>query len=124
VTTAISEIIVIFSSSRTLQFLLGSALFVQIAGNAIIGRRPFGNLLHFAKDVSVPQPKVLVVAPLSGHFATLLRATVATLSRDHDVYLTDWHNATADAWERGCRDALTTYHEIWGAPHPVTTKSA
>jgi len=45
VTTAISEIIVIFSSSRTLQFLLGSALFVQIAGNAIIGRRPFGNLL-------------------------------------------------------------------------------
>lgn len=55
---------------------------------------PFGNLLHFAKpEVAVPQPKVLVVAPLSGHFATLLRNTVETLLRDHDVYITDWKNA-------------------------------
>ena len=54
---------------------------------------PFGNLLHFAKDVDTPQPKVLVVAPLSGHFATLLRGTVETLLRDHDVYITDWANA-------------------------------
>lgn len=55
---------------------------------------PFGDLLHFAKpEVSAPQPKVLVVAPLSGHFATLLRSTVATLLRDHDVYITDWKNA-------------------------------
>ncbi|MGD9798335.1 MAG: polyhydroxyalkanoate depolymerase [Acidimicrobiia bacterium] len=54
---------------------------------------PFGTLLHFAKDVDVALPRVLVVAPLSGHFATLLRDTVATLSADHDVYLTDWHNA-------------------------------
>ncbi|WP_075217645.1 polyhydroxyalkanoate depolymerase [Mongoliimonas terrestris] len=54
---------------------------------------PFGTLLHFAKDVDVPQPKVLVVAPLSGHFATLLRNTVQTLLADHDVYITDWHNA-------------------------------
>lgn len=56
-------------------------------------RTPFGTLLHFAKDVDVPQPKVLVVAPLSGHFATLLRNTVQTLLADHDVYITDWHNA-------------------------------
>jgi poly(3-hydroxybutyrate) depolymerase len=54
---------------------------------------PFGSLVHFAKDAGVAQPKVLLVAPLSGHFATLLRATVNTMSRDHDVYLTDWHNA-------------------------------
>jgi poly(3-hydroxybutyrate) depolymerase len=54
---------------------------------------PFATLLHFAKDVDVALPRVLVVAPLSGHFATLLRDTVATLSADHDVYLTDWHNA-------------------------------
>ena len=40
-----------------------------------------------------PGPRVLLVAPLSGHFATLLRDTVRTLLRDHDVYLTDWHNA-------------------------------
>jgi poly(3-hydroxybutyrate) depolymerase len=54
---------------------------------------PFGNLLHFSKDDAVPKPKMLVVAPLSGHFATLLRSTVATLLRDHDVYITDWTNA-------------------------------
>ena len=40
-----------------------------------------------------PQPRVLVVAPLSGHFATLLRGTVRTLLPEHDVYITDWHNA-------------------------------
>ncbi|ODN72225.1 polyhydroxyalkanoate depolymerase [Methylobrevis pamukkalensis] len=54
---------------------------------------PFGKLLRFAKDIDSPQPKLLVVAPLSGHFATLLRGTVETLSRDHDVYITDWANA-------------------------------
>ncbi|MFT3973639.1 MAG: polyhydroxyalkanoate depolymerase [Amaricoccus sp.] len=54
---------------------------------------PFGQLLHFAKDIDTPQPKVLVCAPLSGHFATLLRGTIATLLRDHDVYVTDWKNA-------------------------------
>lgn len=55
---------------------------------------PFCNLLHFAKDdVVTPQPRMLVVAPLSGHFATLLRSTVHTLLRDHDVYITDWKNA-------------------------------
>lgn len=54
---------------------------------------PFGNLLHFTKDIDAPQPRVLVVAPLSGHFATLLRGTVETLLQDHDVYITDWANA-------------------------------
>lgn len=70
-------------------------------GNALVSVReefvldlPFGKLLHFAKDdVVTPQPKMLVVAPLSGHFATLLSDTVATLLRDHDVYITDWTNA-------------------------------
>lgn len=54
---------------------------------------PFCDLLRFAKDGVEDQPKMLVVAPLSGHFATLLRKTVQTLSRDHDVYITDWKNA-------------------------------
>lgn len=54
---------------------------------------PFGKLLHFAKDIDTAQPKVLVIAPLSGHFATLLRGTVQTLLSDHDVYITDWTNA-------------------------------
>ena len=54
---------------------------------------PFGTLLHFKKHIDTAQPRVLVVAPLSGHFATLLRATVRTLLSDNDVYITDWHNA-------------------------------
>lgn len=54
---------------------------------------PFGTLLNFKKDVSTAQPRVLVIAPLSGHFATLLRNTVRVLLPDHDVYITDWHNA-------------------------------
>jgi poly(3-hydroxybutyrate) depolymerase len=54
---------------------------------------PFGTLLHFKKDIEQAQPRVLVVAPLSGHFATLLRSTVQTLLTDHDVCITDWHNA-------------------------------
>jgi polyhydroxyalkanoate depolymerase len=54
---------------------------------------PFGDLLHFRKDIDAVQPRVLVVAPLSGHFATLLRGTVRTLLQDHDVYVTDWLNA-------------------------------
>ena len=53
---------------------------------------PFGTLLHFKKDVEQAQPPVLLVAPLSGHFATLLRGTVRTMLPEHDVYITDWHN--------------------------------
>jgi poly(3-hydroxybutyrate) depolymerase len=57
---------------------------------------PFGTLLHFRKllpEDAPAQPRVLVVAPMSGHFATLLRDTVETMLPDHDVYITDWHNA-------------------------------
>jgi poly(3-hydroxybutyrate) depolymerase len=54
---------------------------------------PFATLLHFKKDVATAQPRVLLVAPLSGHFSTLLRATVRTMLPDHDVFITDWHNA-------------------------------
>jgi polyhydroxyalkanoate depolymerase len=54
---------------------------------------PFGTLLHFKKDIDQAQPRVLLIAPLSGHFATLLRATVRTMLAEHDVYITDWHNA-------------------------------
>ena len=62
---------------------------------------PFGTLLHFKKDVDAAQPRVLLVAPLSGHFATLLRATVNTMLADHDVYITDWHNARDVALSHG-----------------------
>ncbi len=54
---------------------------------------PFATLLHFKKDIGVEQPRVLVVAPMAGHFATLLRDTVRAMLPDCDVYITDWHNA-------------------------------
>ena len=56
-------------------------------------KTPFGTLLHFKKDIAQTQPRVLLIAPLSGHFATLLRSTVRTMLPEHDVYITDWHNA-------------------------------
>jgi len=62
---------------------------------------PFGTLLRFKKDIDIEQPRVLVVAPLSGHFATLLRNTVRTLLPDNDVYITDWHNARDVSLEAG-----------------------
>ena len=65
---------------------------VPVVEEAVLST-PFGTLLRFRKDIDSPQPKVLVLAPLSGHFATLLRGTVRTLLPDHDVYITDWHNA-------------------------------
>ena len=54
---------------------------------------PFASLLHFVKEGVTGQPKLLIVAPMSGHFATLLRDTVRTALQDHDVYITDWVNA-------------------------------
>ena len=50
---------------------------------------PFATLLRFRKDTPVEQPRVLLVAPMSGHFATLLRGTLKAMLQDHDVYLTD-----------------------------------
>jgi len=60
-----------------------------------VAATPFCTLLHFRKDMATPQsqPRVLVVAPLSGHFSTLLRGTARTLLAEHDVFITDWHNA-------------------------------
>jgi len=62
---------------------------------------PFGTLLHLEKDLEIAQPRVLLVAPMSGHFATLLRGTAQTLLAEHDVYITDWHNARDVALQHG-----------------------
>jgi poly(3-hydroxybutyrate) depolymerase len=60
----------------------------------VVDRRVWCDLLHFHCNVHRPNdPRVLMVAPLSGHFATLLRGTVAAFLPDHDVYITDWANA-------------------------------
>ena len=56
--------------------------------------RPFGDLIHFHVIGRPEKPRrVLLVAPMSGHYATLLRSTVASLLPDCEVYITDWHNA-------------------------------
>jgi len=60
----------------------------------VVFERPFVQLLHFQRAVEGRRdPKVLVVAPMSGHFATLLRGTVETLLPEHEVYITDWIDA-------------------------------
>ncbi|MBA2466811.1 MAG: polyhydroxyalkanoate depolymerase [Sphingomonas sp.] len=56
--------------------------------------KPFGSLKHFVREGAPDDdPKLLIVAPMSGHFATLLRGTVERLLPRHDVYITDWHDA-------------------------------
>lgn len=60
----------------------------------IVLRKPFGQLKHFVRAVSGRRdPRLLIVAPMSGHFATLLRGTVERMIPGHDVYVTDWRDA-------------------------------
>ena len=80
---------------------------VQINGTAVrvrittVWSSPWCKMLHFTRDGSdmrkagrkTVEPPVLIVAPLSGHYATLLRGTVETFLQDHEVYITDWVNA-------------------------------
>ncbi len=55
---------------------------------------PWGNLVHFRRETDRPQDRtVLMVAPMSGHYATLLRGTVKAFLPDHEVYITDWRDA-------------------------------
>ena len=67
--------------------------------------KPFCKLLHFRKESRISkktkQPKILLVAPLSGHHATLLRDTVKTLLPEHDVYITDWTDARMVSMDHG-----------------------
>jgi poly(3-hydroxybutyrate) depolymerase len=73
----------------------------------IVVTKPFCELIHFKKDLpakqlnALKQPKVLLVAPLSGHHATLLRDTVRALLPGHDVYITDWTDARMVPIEAG-----------------------
>jgi len=86
---------------------------------------PFGTLLRFAKEGAAPQPKVLLVSPLSGHFATLLRDTVRVMLPEHDVYITDWANARDVGLWHGrfgfdeYIDHLITFLEALGPAHVV-----
>src|SRR5271170_5401019 len=99
---------------------------VEVAGQPVavrevaVHRTPFCTLLRFAKDIPAPQPRVLLVAPMSGHFATLLRGTVRTMLAEHDVYITDWHNARDIGLQHGSFDFddfiehIITFLEVLG----------
>ena len=72
---------------------------------SIVARRPFGNLIRFRHD-GLPDkaPRMLIVAPMSGHYATLLRGTVARLIERMEVYITDWADAKMVPLEAGSFD--------------------
>lgn len=62
----------------------------------IVWSRPFCDLIHFKRDLPKdrrPDPKLLIVAPMSGHYATLLRGTVESMAQHAEVYITDWIDA-------------------------------
>lgn len=63
----------------------------------VVTKTPFCNLVHFERDPTVIEarhdPKVLIIAPISGHYATLLRGTVKSMLPDHETYITDWVDA-------------------------------
>ncbi|MEM1161802.1 MAG: polyhydroxyalkanoate depolymerase [Pseudomonadota bacterium] len=70
--------------------------FVPVSEEVVLSK-PFGDLLRFRREGTIAgaknDPKVLIVAPMSGHFATLLRGTVEAMLPEHDVYVTDWADA-------------------------------
>jgi poly(3-hydroxybutyrate) depolymerase len=72
----------------------------------VVWDRPFCRVIHFRRDMPAAQraadPKILLVAPMSGHFATLLRGTVETLLPHHEVYITDWQDARSMPVAAGC----------------------
>ena len=73
--------------------------FVEIEGKKLpvteqdVARKPFGQLKRFVYEGSETKPRLLIVAPMSGHYATLLRGTVERMLVSHDVYITDWKDA-------------------------------
>jgi poly(3-hydroxybutyrate) depolymerase len=89
----------------------------------VVWQRPFCRLLHFEKagPLRAPQPKLLIVAPMSGHYATLLRGTVETFLPEHDVYITDWTDARMVPVAEGSFDLddyidyLISIHHLLGA---------
>jgi poly(3-hydroxybutyrate) depolymerase len=95
-----------------------------------VWQRPFCNLLHFERMFCHmprrPQPKVLIVAPMSGHYATLLRGTVEAFIPNHDVYITDWVDARMVPASEGRFDLddyidyiISILHRLGGDTHVI-----
>jgi poly(3-hydroxybutyrate) depolymerase len=97
---------------------------------ATVWEKPFCRVLHFERKfmrpLRAPQPRVLIVAPMSGHYATLLRGTVEAFLPDHDVYITDWADARMVPLTMGRFDLddyvdylIEIMHELGGGLHLV-----
>jgi poly(3-hydroxybutyrate) depolymerase len=95
-----------------------------------VWQRPFCNLLHFERLFERaprrPQPKLLIVAPMSGHYATLLRGTVEAFLPNHDVYITEWVDARMVPLSEGRFDLddyidyiISILHKLGGDCHVV-----
>lgn len=95
-----------------------------------VWERPFCRLLHFERLFERaprrPQPKLLIVAPMSGHYATLLRGTVETFLPNHDVYITEWRNARSVPVAEGRFDLddyidylISMLHALGGETHVI-----
>ena len=76
----------------------------------VVDERPFGRLIRFVTGDERERPRVLLVAPMSGHYATLLRGTVEAMLAEHDVYVTDWADARDVPPDAGRFD----YHDYVG----------
>ncbi len=96
----------------------------------VLWERPFCRLLHFERMFEHPprrpQPKVLIVAPMSGHYATLLRGTVEAFLPEHDVYITEWVDARMVPLSQGRFDlddyidyVISILHFLGGEAHVV-----
>jgi poly(3-hydroxybutyrate) depolymerase len=95
-----------------------------------VWQRPFCNLIHFERQLTKaprrPQPKLLIVAPMSGHYATLLRGTVETFLPNHEVYVTDWVDARMVPLSKGTFDlddyidyVVSMLHHLKGDVHVI-----
>jgi poly(3-hydroxybutyrate) depolymerase len=95
-----------------------------------VWERPFCKLIHFERAFERrpkrPQPKLLIVAPMSGHFASLLRGTVEAFLPNHDVYVTDWVDARMVPLSEGAFDlddyidyVISILHALGGETHVI-----
>jgi poly(3-hydroxybutyrate) depolymerase len=92
----------------------------------VVWEKPFCSLLHFRRDLEKPaeDPKLLIVAPLSGHYATLLRGTVEAMLPEHEVFITDWTDARMVPVSDGTFDLddyidylIEIYHHLGPSTH-------
>lgn len=95
----------------------------------VVHHLPFCDLLHFKRDTAAVKaqnaPKVLIISPMSGHYATLLRGTVKSMLPEHDVYITDWIDArdvpTGEVFDLDdFADYLVEFCQLLGADERVS----